>query len=80
MRRTISCISNPHGTEFLQTRAVSGIAFFDKLFDDARDPAPSRRLVTIEDVGNMAVGLVSDAARNATGNTSYVDAGCHVIA
>ncbi|MDA4848333.1 enoyl-ACP reductase FabI [Hoeflea poritis] len=64
----------------LQTRAASGIAFFDKLIDDARDRAPARRLVTIDDVGNMAVGLVSDAARNVTGNISYVDAGYHVIA
>lgn len=64
----------------LKTRAASGIAFFDKLIDDARDRAPQRRLVTIEDVGNMAVGLASDAARNVTGNISYVDAGYHVMA
>lgn len=64
----------------LKTRAASGIAFFDELIDEARDRAPQRRLVTIEDVGNIAAGLVSDAARNVTGNIAYVDAGYHVMA
>lgn len=64
----------------LKTRAASGIAYFDQLIDEARSRAPERRLVTIDDVGNMATGLVSDAARNVTGNISYVDAGYHVMA
>ena len=64
----------------LKTRAASGIAFFDELIDEARDRAPKRSLVTIEDVGHMAAGLASDAAQNVTGNTSYVDAGYHVMA
>lgn len=63
----------------LMTRAASGIAHFDKLIDEARERAPQRRLVTIEDVGAMAAGLVSDAAKNVTGNISYVDAGYHVM-
>ncbi len=41
--------------------------------------APERRLVTIEDVGAMAAGLVSDFARNVTGSICYVDAGYHVM-
>ncbi|AUJ63911.1 enoyl-[acyl-carrier-protein] reductase (plasmid) [Aestuarium zhoushanense] len=63
----------------LMTRAASGIAHFDALIDEARARAPQQRLVTTEDVGNMAAGLVSDAARNVTGNISYVDAGYHVM-
>ena len=63
----------------LKTRAASGIASFDKLIDQARERAPKRRLVTIEDVGNMAVGLVSDYARNVTGNIAFVDAGHNVM-
>jgi enoyl-[acyl-carrier protein] reductase I len=62
----------------LKTRAASGIDHFDALIDEARARAPERRLVTIEDVGAMAVGLVSDYARNVTGNIEYVDAGYHV--
>ncbi|MFD2191771.1 enoyl-ACP reductase FabI [Pistricoccus aurantiacus] len=64
----------------LKTRAASGIAFFDKLIDDAQERAPKRRLVTIDDVGNMAVGLASDYARNVTGNIAFVDAGHNVMA
>lgn len=64
----------------VMTRAASGIAHFDALIDEARSRAPEQRLVTIEDVGNMAAGLVSDAARNVTGNIAYVDAGYHVMA
>lgn len=63
----------------VMTRAASGIAHFDRLIDEARDRAPQHRLVTIEDVGNMAAGLVSSSARNVTGNIAYVDAGYHVM-
>jgi enoyl-[acyl-carrier protein] reductase I len=63
----------------LKTRAASGIDHFDELIDKARARAPERRLVTIEDVGAMAVGLVSDFARNVTGSIAYVDAGYHVM-
>ncbi|MCF8465941.1 MAG: enoyl-ACP reductase FabI [Sneathiella sp.] len=64
----------------LKTRAASGIEHFDQLIDEACARAPRRHLVTLEDVGNMAVGLVSDAARNVTGNIAYVDAGYHIMA
>jgi enoyl-[acyl-carrier protein] reductase I len=64
----------------LKTRAASGIDHFDELIDKARAHAPARRLVTIEDVGAMAAGLVSDFARNVTGSIAYVDAGYHVMA
>ena len=60
---------------------VSGVAneHFDKLIDEARARAPRRRLVTIADVGAIAMGLVSDLARNVTGSIAYVDAGYHVM-
>ncbi len=64
----------------LMTRAASGINHFDQLIDEARSRAPQHRLVTLEDIGNMASGLVSDRAKNVTGNISYVDAGYHVMA
>jgi enoyl-[acyl-carrier protein] reductase I len=64
----------------LKTRAASGIDHFDELIDRARERAPERHQVTIEDVGAIAAGLVSDAARSVTGNIAFVDAGYHVIA
>jgi enoyl-[acyl-carrier protein] reductase I len=64
----------------LQTRAASGIASFDKLINDAKDRAPEHRLVTINDVGNVATGLVSDLSKSVTGNITFVDAGYHILA
>ena len=64
----------------LKTRAASGIQHFDSLIDEARSRAPEHRLVSIQDVGAMATFLVSDQARNVTGNVAYVDAGAHVVA
>jgi len=64
----------------LQARAGSGIDHFDELIDAAQKRAPQRSLVGIEDVGNMAVGLVSDLSRKVTDNISFVDGGYHVLA
>ncbi|PTQ11855.1 enoyl-[acyl-carrier-protein] reductase FabI [Sphingomonas oleivorans] len=63
----------------VRTRAASGIEHFDELIEEARARAPERRLVTIEDIGAVAAGLVSDAARSMTGNITYVDAGYHIM-
>jgi enoyl-[acyl-carrier protein] reductase I len=63
----------------LKTRAASGIARFDELLDRARARTPEHRLVSIEDVGNLAAFLVSDAASALTGNVEYIDAGYHIV-
>ena len=64
----------------LQTRAGSGIAHFDELIDAARLRAPEQSLVTIQDVGDVAVMLASDGARSVSGDIAYVDGGLHVRA
>ncbi len=64
----------------LRTRAGSGIDHFDELIDAAQRRAPERTLVSIEDVGHMAAGLVSDLSCKVTGNTAYVDGGYHIRA
>jgi enoyl-[acyl-carrier protein] reductase I len=64
----------------LKTRAASGIERFDELLERARVRTPEHRLVSIEDVGNLAAFLVSDAAAALTGNVEYVDAGYHIVA
>jgi len=64
----------------LQTRAASGIAFFDELINKAKEHAPQRHLVSLEDVGNAATHLVSDYSKSVTGNLMYVDGGYHVMA
>lgn len=64
----------------LKTRAASGIAHFDALISDAIERAPQNRLVDIEDVGQVAAFLISDAARALTGATVYVDGGFNIMA
>jgi len=64
----------------LQTRAGSGIAHFDALIDAARSRAPEQTLMTIKDVGDVAVLLASDGMRSVTGDVTYADGGLHVRA
>ena len=63
----------------LKTRAASGIERFDELLERARARTPEHRLVSIEDVGNLAAFLVSDGAAALTGNVEYIDAGYHIV-
>ena len=63
----------------IRTLAASGISGFRKLLDHARDTAPLRRNVTVDDVGNVAAFLCSDLAAGITGEITYVDAGYHVV-
>lgn len=62
------------------TRAASGIEHFDDLLEQAARMAPLHHLVTIDDVGSAAAGLVGDWARRMTGNVVFVDGGSHVLA
>jgi len=63
----------------LATRAASGIPEFDELLDKAKEKAPSRSLVSIDDVGFATAFLAHDAAKLITGQTIYVDGGYHII-
>jgi enoyl-[acyl-carrier protein] reductase I len=63
----------------LATRAASGIPEFDALLEKAKTKAPSRSLITIDDVGAATAFLAHDAARLITGETLYIDGGYHII-
>lgn len=63
----------------LATRAASGIPEFDELLEKAKEKAPARSLVTIDDVGVATAFLALDAAKLITGQTLYVDGGYHII-
>jgi enoyl-[acyl-carrier protein] reductase I len=63
----------------LATRAASGIPEFDELLDKAKENAPTRSLVSIDDVGVATAFLAHDAARLITGETLYIDGGYHII-
>lgn len=60
------------------TRAASGIVDFDNLMEDARSRAPERRLVTIDEIGDVAAFLASDKATGVTGTITHIDGGRHV--
>ncbi len=62
------------------TRAASGIEDFDELMDRARAKAPLGRLVTLQEIGRLTSFLCSDASSGMTGQTIYVDGGCHAVA
>jgi enoyl-[acyl-carrier protein] reductase I len=63
----------------LATRAASGIPEFDELLAKAQGKAPSRSLVSIDDVGRAVAFLALDGARLMTGDTIYIDGGYHII-
>ncbi|MBK1638577.1 enoyl-[acyl-carrier-protein] reductase [Rhodothalassium salexigens DSM 2132] len=62
----------------IRTRAASGIRAFDRLIEESVADTPDHRLVTIDEVGDVAAFLASPAARAMTGTTEYVDAGLHL--
>jgi enoyl-[acyl-carrier protein] reductase I len=70
---------NPISPGPIKTRAASGIGRFDELMEKAAERAPSRALVTIEDVGMATAFLATDFAKLITGDTMYVDGGYHVV-
>ena len=63
----------------LKTRAASGIDRFDELLERVRIRTPEHQLVTIDDIGNVAAFLVSNAAAALTGNIAYIDGGYHIL-
>ncbi|MCL4125747.1 UNVERIFIED_CONTAM: hypothetical protein GTU68_047156, partial [Idotea baltica] len=64
----------------IKTLAASGIADFRELLGHFESRAPSRKLVTIEDVGNSAVYYISDLSSAVTGQVDYVDGGFNITA
>lgn len=63
----------------IKTRAASGIDRFDELMEKAAARAPSRMLVSIEDVGMATAFLATDYAKLITGDTVHIDGGYHII-
>ncbi len=63
----------------IKTLAASAVGGFKKMLAYSEQAAPLRKLVSIEDVGNTALWLLSDWGRAVTGETVYVDAGWNIM-
>jgi enoyl-[acyl-carrier protein] reductase I len=63
----------------IKTLAASGIGDFRYILRWNEHNAPLRRTVTIEEVGESAVYLLSPMARGVTGEILHVDSGYHIV-
>jgi enoyl-[acyl-carrier protein] reductase I len=63
----------------IKTLAASGIGDFRYILKWNEYNSPLRRTVSIEEVGESAVFLLSDMGRGVTGEITHVDAGYHVV-
>jgi len=60
----------------LAARSIAGFPTMESIFEER---APLRRHIDADDVAAGAAYLLSDAAKNVTGTTLYVDAGYHAM-
>ena len=63
----------------IKTLAASGIGDFRYILKWNELNSPLRRTVTIDEVGDAAVYLLSDLGRAVTGEVHHVDAGYHIV-
>lgn len=63
----------------IKTLAASGIGDFRVILKWNELNSPLHRNVTIEDVGNSGLYLLSDLSRGVTGEVHHVDSGYHVV-
>jgi enoyl-[acyl-carrier protein] reductase I len=64
----------------IKTLAASGIGDFKQILNWNESNAPLRKNVTIEEVGNSAMYLLSDLSSGVSGEVHYVDAGYSIMA
>ncbi|MDD5716389.1 MAG: enoyl-ACP reductase FabI [Sulfuricurvum sp.] len=63
----------------IKTLAASGIGDFKQILNWNEANAPLRKNVTIEEVGNSAMYLLSDLSTGVSGEIHYVDAGYNIM-
>ena len=63
----------------IKTLAASGIGDFRYILKWNEYNSPLKRTVTIEEVGDSALYLLSDLSRGVTGEVMHVDSGFHVV-
>ena len=60
----------------LAARSIAGFTTMESMFEER---APLHRHIDADDVGAAAAYLLSDAAKNITATTLYVDSGYHAM-
>jgi enoyl-[acyl-carrier protein] reductase I len=63
----------------IKTLAASGIGDFSEILKYNEKNSPLRKNVTIEEVGNSAMYLLSDLSSGVTGEVHFVDAGYNIM-
>jgi enoyl-[acyl-carrier protein] reductase I len=63
----------------IKTLAASGIGDFRYILKWSEVNSPLRRNVSLEDVGNAAIYLLSDLSHGVTGEVHHVDSGYHIV-
>jgi enoyl-[acyl-carrier protein] reductase I len=63
----------------IKTLASAGISDFRYILRWQEYNAPLRRNLTLEEIGDAAVYLLSDLSRGVTGEVHHVDAGYHIV-
>ncbi len=63
----------------IKTLAASGIGDFRYILKWNEYNSPLRRTVTIDEVGDCALYLLSDLGRGVTGEIQHVDCGYHIV-
>jgi enoyl-[acyl-carrier protein] reductase I len=64
----------------VRTLAGAGVSDARIMFNYQKRNAPLRRTVTIEEIGNTALYLLSDLGSAVTGEIHYVDSGYNIMA
>lgn len=64
----------------IMTRAASGLTNFNDILEYAQRKSALGRLVTLDEIALLTAFLCSPASTGMTGQTIFVDAGCHAIA
>ena len=63
----------------VRTLSAAGVKGLRKMLAHVEQHAPLHRNVTLEDVGDAALGLLSHLGRSVTGEIVHVDGGYHVL-
>jgi Enoyl-[acyl-carrier-protein] reductase [NADH] (EC 1.3.1.9) len=64
----------------IRTLSAKGVRDFNSVLNEMETRAPLRRTVSSEEVGDVALFLLSDWSRGVTGENIHVDGGFHIIA